>query len=512
MPNFKIYNQNQPMLLPLNIKDCIPKDHICFVINDAIEKLDITSIENTYSEKGSSAYSPRMVLKIMFYAYTQGVRSSRKIEAKLYEDCVFRFLSANQQPDHGTISLFRKKHLSDLENIFAQIVLLCEGLGMIDPANISIDGSKYKANASRNKTHALEDIVKLKKKIRQILKQAENIDQEENKKYGDKRGYNQMPERLIDPKTRQKEIEQLKQKLLKSDQAQNTIKTKQGNASTKKEKKLSKNTTYNFTDPDANLMPMKESKSFKPAFNGQIATSKQVIVSYDLTDDATDTNSLLPMIEKTEKITKKKVKTAKADSAYFSKNNIEGLVKKDIDAYIPDQRKTEEERQERENRIPKHDRRNFKYDPKKDEFICPQDKRLLYSNTSKGARRYICSECSNCFLRTKCAKDKNRQIQVDWKIEKYKQEMRLKLNSKKGKQKYLERFGDVEPVIGNIKSNQGMREFLCRGKPMALIEFGLTCTAHNLVKIFNYLKKTNNNLQNLQNLQLNTLTRVRAVT
>lgn len=519
MAKFKTYNQNQPMLLPLDVRQCIPKDHICYVINDACEQLDISAIEATYSAEGSSAYSPKMLLKVIFYAYIQGTRSSRKIEAKLYEDNVFRYLSGNQQPDHGTINLFRKDRLKDLEEIFAQIVLLCQGLGMIDPSNISIDGSKYKANASRDMTLDQEKIVKLKKKLkkrmRQILEEAERVDQEEDKKYGNRRGYNQMPEKLVDPEARQKEIKRLKEKLLKLEQAKKSIKEKQQKAKNQEERNLSKNSTYNLTDPEANLMPMKRSESFQPAFNGQVATNHQVILSYDLTNSAGDGNSLLPLIRKTEKVTGQKIAETKADSAYFSQDNIEGLAARKTDGYIPDPEKINEEQLKKKGKkISPHHRRNFKYDSKKDQFICPQGKRLFFLNYDSGKRanKYTCPDCPKCPQKVKCTKGKNRYLFHNPQLEKHKKAMRQKLKTEKGKRKYLERLSDVEPVFGNIKYNQKFQEFLCRGKPMALTEFGLVCMAHNLTKVFNYLKKLKKTNNNQQRKQLNTLVRVEATT
>ena len=500
MPKFKEYSQNQTMLLPPNITDWIPKDHQCFVINEIVNKLNISCVENTYSDQGASAYNPRMLVKIIFYSYTKGIRSSRKIEDMSQENIVYRYLSANQFPDHGTINLFRKNHLKELENLFAQIVILCDGLGIIDPSDISIDGSIFKANASKKSSYDQATITKLKKKIGEILQEAEEIDQEEDKKYSDKRGYSEMPEKLKDPETRTKEIERLQEKLRKLEEADKIIEEKQGKAKTKTEKELNRNKTHNITDPDAKLMKMKKGKTYDPAYNGQIATSNQIILAYDVTDDGVDTKLLIPMIKKTENNTKQKVEKAKADSSYFSKDNIEKIEEKEIDAYIPDKAKAREERQERNNEIPKYDKRNFKYDEEKDEFICPQGKRLRLVRTDQGTKKYLCSDCPNCSVKSQCIKGKNRYLNHNPQLEKYKSEMREKLNSKEGKNKYLERMSDVEPVFGNIIYNQKAGNFLCRGKPMTKIEFGLSCLSHNLVKISNWIKKNNIQLETLTKL------------
>jgi len=512
MPKFKSYDQNQSMLLPPNITDWIPKDHKCFIISEIVDGLNISCVENTYSNNGASAYNPKMLVKLIFYSYAKGIRSSRKIEDMSYENIVYRYLSANQFPDHGTINLFRKNHLEDLENLFAQVVVLCDGLGIIDPSDISIDGSVFKASASKKSTYDKEAIAKLKKKIGGILREAEQTDEEEDKKYGDKRGYSEMPEKLKDPETRKKEIERLQEKMRKLEEAGQAIDKKQAGAKTKTEKELNRNKTYNTTDPEAKLMKMKKGKRYNPAFNGQIATSKQIILAYDVTDDGIDTKLLIPMIDKTEDNTKKKVEKAKADASYFSKENMEKINEKEIDAYIPDKAKALEERQERNNEIPKYDKRNFKYDEKKDEFVCPENNRLSFKGMNrKTVKKYICSDCKNCLAKSKCAKSENRCVYIDWKLEKYKLEMRKKLNSEEGKNKYLERMSDVEPVFGNIIYNQNAGHFLCRGKPMVKIEFGLSCLAHNLVKISNWINKDRNDKEKTEiKSQLETLMRLSA--
>lgn len=190
MPNFKEYNQAQPMLLPPDVRDIIPSDHICFVINDVVDELDISLVESIYTNDsgGASAYSPFLLIKAMFYAYSVGIRSSRLIEKKCREDLVFRYLSAGECPDHGTINLFRKKRLVGLEKLFSQIVVLCGEMNMTDFSDISIDGSIFKASASKKNTFNREEIAKWRKRMKKILREAERIDKKENKKYGEGRG------------------------------------------------------------------------------------------------------------------------------------------------------------------------------------------------------------------------------------------------------------------------------------------------------------------------------------
>jgi transposase len=513
MPNFKNYNQNQLILLPQDIRETIPDDHVGLAINEVVDTLNLNTIEHTYTNTngGASAYSPRLLLKVMFYAYTTGIRSSRLIEKQCRENLIFLYLSAGACPDHNTINLFRKKHLTDLETIFASIVLLCGQMNMTDFSNISIDGSIFQASASKKNTFNQGEITKLKKRIKKILKQAEDIDKEEDKQYGkDNRGIDQMPARLKDPKTRQAEIKRLIEKMNKLNKANKKIKDKQNKVKNKTAliRQASQHNNHNIIDEDANLMKLKNTKAVKPAYNGQITASNQIILAYDIVDKAIDEPSLIPMIDKTQSNTNQPIKTLKADCGYWSKDNIKELTTNHttIDAYIPDRRKSFEEKGKRDNTLPEHHRTYFTYNKDKDIFTSPNKDiyRLKITNRDKQgniiSQRYFREQTKdnikikyNTKYKTKDTPPK--QICVDWELERYKKTMRNKLNTKKGKQTYLERMSEIEPVFGNIKHNQKLITFLCQGKPMVKTEFGLACIAHNLTKLTNWLKKEGNRQQ-----------------
>ena len=435
------------------------------------------------------------------------------IEKRCREDLVFRYLCAGVYPDHSTINLFRKKHLVCLEGLFSQIVMFCGKMNMTDFSDISIDGSIFKANASKKNTFNREEIARWRKRMKKILREAERVDRRENKKYGKERGYDQIPPRLADPETRKKEIKRLIDKMNKLDVADSEIKLKQEKVrnETALVRRGNMHNNHNIVDEDANLMKLKNTKAVRPSYNGQIATSNQIIAAYDVTDMAVDEPSLNVMIEKSEKNTKEKIKTVKADCGYWSKENMEKLEKMNesretkIDVYIPDRRKSFEEKGMRDNTLNKYHRNYFKYNEGRNEFVCPEGRilKLKISNRDKldrtkiTSQRYFCDNCEGCKANTKekCTEAKRKQICIDWQLEGYKKTMRTKLNTKKGKQKYLERMYDVEPVFGNIKHNQKMENFICRGKPMVKIEFGLTAIAHNFVKIANWVKQNNNREQ-----------------
>lgn len=502
---FMLYDQNQSMLLPPTLSECLPEDHISFVVSDTVDHLDLSVIEKNYVEEGHPAYHPKMMVKILFYAYTQGVRSSRKIEAKTTEDIAFRYLTANSHLDHGTINLFRKNHLLELSTIFAQIVLITSRLGLADFSDISLDGTKIKAQASKANLFTKDSLAKLKEKIGTILQDAEKIDLEEDKKFGKERGYNQVPKRLADPKTRRKEIEKLQKRLTDLDKAEKTLCEKEKEAkendkkngttkrSRKEESKLSTRTT-NTTDPDSKLMKMKDS-SYKMAYNVQITSSNQFIAAYSVASDYADTKNLPEMIAKTQENIGQKVKLAKADAAYFNKENIRFLKDNKTDALIPDTLMEEEKRKEKKGENDRYSRKNFIYDQDRDQFICPEGKRLKCNKTRRDKdgrecfKEYVGIDCGNCPAKTLCTKGKARYFEMDFELEKIRKEMREKLNTPEGRQKYQERFYEVEPVFGSLKHNQNFTEFLCKGRIMAEVELGLASGAHNLKKIFLALRE-----------------------
>jgi transposase len=507
---FMHYDQGQSYLLPPSLTECLPEDHLSFVISDVVDNLDLCKIENDYTEEGHPAYNPRILIKVLFYGYTQGVRSSRKLENRTQEDIAFRYLTANNHLDHGTINLFRKTHLSELPFISAQIIAASQGLGLADFSDISLDGTKIKAQASRSNLLTKEEISRLKGQFESFISEADQIDADEDARFGTSRGYNQIPKRLADPKTRKEEIRKIQKKLEKLDQADKEIDRKQEDAKkrdttkvkgrkSKRKQNNTSSTTSNTTDPDSTLMKMKDD-SYKMAYNVQITTSKQLIAAYDVTDECTDTKSLPEMVEKTEENTKQKVEKIKADSAYFTKHNMVFLGDNQIEAFIPDRLKAIEENDKRrsnqkksKDKIPnKYDRKNFIYDQKTDQFICPEGKPLTVRQKNifgDGIREYRGTECKDCPCHDLCVKGRNRHIQVDFKLDQIVADMRAKLNTTEGKKKYGERQYEIEPIFGNLVHNQNFTEFLCRGKTMVLTELGLVSSAHNLKKIYFDLKR-----------------------
>ena len=310
-------NRDQLMLLPPSINDFVEDGHIARTIDEIVERLDTKAIENQYSELGRPAFHPKMLLKVLLYAYGSGLRASRKIEDACKSNLYYMYLSGMQVPDFWTICLFRRRFANEVEGLFCQVVRLCVEMGITRLGRISLDGSKLRASASAKRTKTKAEIEKLMGRVREeinkALAEAEAIDEEENHLYGDKRG-DELPKEIRKKEVRLKRLDEALKRLEEDE----------------KEK-------VNLTDAEANFMQERHGV-IKPAYNCQVAaTPEQVIVAYDTVCDATDIKQLEPMVEKVEENTGERVEEVKADCGYASEDNYKYAVEtKKIDIYMPD--------------------------------------------------------------------------------------------------------------------------------------------------------------------------------
>jgi len=470
---FRRYDQKQQLLLPLNLDELIPENHISRVLNDLIEVVDISVIESTYSDNGCPAYNPRLLLKILLYGYLINIRSSRKIDDMTQTDTAFMYLAAMQKPDFHTICRFRSTHLEAIKEIFSQVVTLCNKMGLIG-SSISIDGTKVKANASSRQSKSSDAI---EKEIDKILRESIEIDEREDEIYGDSTP-NKMPEELVNKKYRLEKIKAAKKKM--------------------DEEKLKK---VNITDPDAKIMKHKDG-SLKPSYNCQVAVDEkeQIIVSADLVDEENDLHQIEPMITNVKETLGYKPTIVLADAGYFSYDNVQFLLDEEIDAYIPDNFYEMEKR----GKTKKFRKLLFTYDEKKDCYYCPAAFEIPFTRIQKrenepDLRYYVCKFCSLCVLKKACTDSKNRTITRDPR-EHLMEDMRAKLNTEEGTEQYQKRMCTVEPVFGQMKQDRGFREFLLRGKRKTKIEFLMMCTVHNIKKIADFMKRKIKNLKEILNM------------
>jgi len=465
--NVRDYNQDQGLLFPPHLRECLPDDHQAVIINDIVETLELSCLYQKVSPEGNPAYHPKMMLKILIYAYANGIFSSRKIQRALRESIAFIYLAAWQRPDFRTISDFRKNNLAELGDLFSQVIDMCKRLGMVSLGHIAIDGSKFKANASDKRTY---DRKRISIAIDKLLKQAHRTDSREDRLFGSDRVGDEVPVEIQRQRDRLEKLQRIKKQLDASGREK-----------------------INATDPDAVFM--KTRHGLTTSYNGQVAAdeSHHVIVAADVINEPSDNEQLLPMVEQTEE-TIGSFDTLSADSGYSSGENLKALAGKRLEAYIPDAtyQGTQRGKQEAPGG-PYFPRSKFIRDEAQDCFTCPAGQKLTFSHMQKvknkePLRLYRCRVSKDCPLRDQCTKNKaGRTITLNPHDDEFRA-MRSKLDTAHGKRIYAKRKTIVEPVFGHIKETIGFRKFSLRGLQKVCGEFLLVCIAHNVRKIVNALK------------------------
>jgi transposase len=465
--NVRDYNQDQGILFPPHLREFLPDVHQAVVINDVVETLDLSCLYQKVSPEGNPAYHPKMMLKILIYGYANGIFSSRRLQKALGESIAFIYLAAWQKPDFRTISDFRKNNLAELQDLFGQVVDMCTRLGMVSLGHIAIDGSKFKANASDKRTY---DKKRISKAIDKLLKQADKEDSREDRLFGSGSGGDEIPVEIQRQADRLEKLETIKRQLDESGREK-----------------------INATDPDAVFM--KTRQGITTSYNGQTAVDESchVIVAADVTNDPSDNEQLVPMVEQIEE-TIGAFDTLSADSGYSSGENLKELVEKNIDAYIPDANYQGNQRGKQEAPGgPYFPRSKFVRDEAQDCFICPAGEKLTFSHMQKvknkqPLRMYRCRVSKHCPLRDQCTRNKGGRTITLNPYDDQLRAMRSKLDTQYGKRMYAKRKTIVEPVFGHIKETIGFCKFSLRGLQKVCGEFLLVCIAHNVRKIVNALK------------------------
>lgn len=426
---YKDYEQNQMLLLPPSLRDWLPEGHLAFFISDTVDQLDISAIQNEYEKelRGYPPYHPRMMLKILVYGYCVGVRSSRKIARRVEEDVAFRFLAGGNMPRFRSIAEFRQRHLRAFRSVFLQVLLMCKESGLVKMGHVSLDGTKVKANASKHKAMSYgrmeSEEKRLTKEIEEMLREAAKIDEIEDRRLGrDKRG-DELPEELAHRETRLQRIKAAKEALERRAQAEAEAENEAGGVDESPKSVEPKPTAQiNFTDADSRIMVDK--KTFVQAYNAQAAidSKSQVIVANDVTNQSNDKQQVKPMVSAIRANLDVVPDHLSADTGYFSKNNVEWLIKEKIAPYIP---------------------------PKKQKHNQPR----------VSPRGPITPDMTVAQL------------------------MERKLRTKRGQEFYKKRKTIVEPVFGQIKEAMGFRQFLLRGLAKVKAEWDLVCLCHNLKKL-----------------------------
>jgi len=451
MPSrFITVDRTTPYLLPPSIDDWLPENHLARFVVDVVAQLDTSAMENSYSGRGSNAWPPKLMISLLFYGYATGVFSSRKLERATHDSVAFRYLCANQHPDHDSIATFRRRFLGELEGLFVQILHVGREMGLIKLGNVSLDGTKVKANASKHKAlswaHACKLEAQFESEVKELMRLANEADASDLPD-----GFS-IPEELSIREKRLAAIRDAKSKIedraaerhardmaayeekvaAREAKEKSTGKKARGTAPKMPEKGPQDKDQVNLTDEESRIMPT-SGGGFEQAYNAQAAVDMEsmVVVATDLSHNPNDKREMEAVVETLTKLPDELggVEKVVADTGYFSEHNVKVCEQHQLQPLIS------------HGRQPHH--------PPLAELI---------------ARDGSSSEATTS----------------DDPVQRMKDE----LKSEAGRAIYAKRKTTVEPVFGIIKHVMGFRQFSMRGLKKAKGEWSIVCMAWNLRRLF----------------------------
>ena len=493
MANYKEYNYNQTMMVPVALTEQLMPGTLEYAIHYLVEnRIDMSIFNNRYinDQTGAPAYDPKILLKVILMGYSRGLIHSRKIENACRENIIFIALCCGKVPDYSTICNFVKSMESEIIHVFRDILLVCEQEGLLGGTRFALDGCKLPSNASQKWTGTHDQLQKkmrnMEKKVKKILKK--HISQ-------DAKDITSLPE------SAQKQIKRLDRHIKK---IQSFIESNDPKSGSKRHEVKS-----NITDNDS--AQMMTSHGSIQGYNAQalVDSKRQIIMSSAAFGDGQDHDHLTPMLDQAKEHLKAigksedyfQDKELLCDASYHSQNNLGKSVQEKLDSYIPDNNYRKRDPRLNDSDDISFSPTDFSYDEGNDQYICPNGSilKLQCRNFKKGKklyRRYISSEsaCSACGLRKKCLaseKSKKRYYYVyqDKEAELLARQMYQKFRSEEGRIIYDQRAGIVEPVFGNLRSHKRLDYFTLRGKVKVNIQWRLFTIIHNIEKIAKYGSK-----------------------
>lgn len=431
--------------MQISMRDVLSADHLARYIVDMVEELDLSAIYEQYGEQGAPPYAPELLLGLLCYGYATGVFSSRKIERATYEVIAFRFIAGGMNPDHDTIATFRKRFLAELKELFTQLLLIAQAMGQLQLGNVSLDGSKIHADASKSKAVSYKRLLAIEAHVQaevdELFALAEKADSSQVPQ-----GMH-IPDEIAWRKQRLAQLAEAKQVLearaqvrYEAEKAEYDAKMRTRAAkAAKKEQKLRgrppqppmpgprDKDQYNFTDPESRIMKNANNSGFDQHYNTQVVVEhdNRLIVGQWVCDHPNDKQAALPTID-TVPTALGTPEHANLDAGYFSQDNIDGLLARGIDPFIATGRDAHHQ----------------------------------------GWRAFFLSHPG--------------PLPEDASI---KEQMAHKLRTEVGKAIYRLRKSTVEPVIGIIKEVLGFRQFSLRGLAAVRGEWTLVCLAYNLKRL-----------------------------
>ena len=514
----KNYNNNR-LFLTVNPNEDIAENDPVRVVDAIVEGLDLKDFKKLYKEKGRCPYHPKMMLKLILYAYMNNIYSCRKIEKAVQRDIHYIWLAAQERPDFVTINRFRNRVKKDINNIFTQVVLVLADKGFITLDVEYIDGTKIESKANKYtfvwRRTVEKNRAKLQEKIHVLLGQIDDVIAQDKAAESDKMEFT--------PETLTSLISDLQDSLAAESEPSGKEQKKQMREKKKQIKELEKHrdklneydgrleqmgdrNSMSKTNPDATFMRMKEDAmnngQTKPGYNLQISAENQFITDFALFPNPTDTLTLIPFFNSFLDRYGHLPSVAVADSGYGSEENYRFMDEAGMEAYVKYNRFHLEQRPRYKPNPFHHD--NFHYNADEDYYVCPMGQHMTrigtaHSKTASGYRsenaRYRAQNCKGCPLRCMCykAKGDRRIIEVNHRLNKYKKKARELLTSEDGIKHRGRRCIEPEAVFGQMKFNMAYRRFRHFGKDKVTMDFAFFAIAFNIKKMCSKIAKQTKN-------------------
>jgi transposase len=515
---FKQYNQGQVCMFPMSLDEKIPAAAPVRLVNQIVDKLDISKVFETYKGGGTSSYHPRMMLKLVLYAYLNNIYSCRKIEKQNLENIHYMWLTNAQTPDHNTINNFRSKNLKDTINaIFTQVVLMLVDMGHLSLDVLYVDGTKMESRANRytfvwRKT-VEKNKAKLEEKIRKVLEQIEEGIAQDNQPDDE-------PPTPIDS-------DELRKRILKINREHLSKENKKAFKELEKKhlpklmdyeyhlRTLGKRNSYSKTDEDATFMRMKDDHmkngQLKPAYNLQIGTENQFFAHFDFFANPTDFLTFIPFNNGFKERYQKMPETEIADSGYGSEENYEFMEINDIEPFVKYPLFHAEQKKKYKNNAflaP-----NLYYNADEDYFVCPMGQHMekVGNSTRKSDSGYVSNttiyetkNCNGCPLKCLCYNAiGNRRIEVNHKLNQYRQNAKKLLTSTRGLRHRKRRPIEPEAVFGQTKANKQYYRFRHFKLDKVKMDFAIFAIAFNIGKLYNKTQNASKNQKKLPSTEKN---------
>lgn len=507
MPRFKTYDYSQLMMVPVSLEEQLVPGTLEYAIHHVIEeRVDTSIFDAKYrnEETGRTAYDPKVLLKVVLFAYARGILHSRRMERACRENVTFMALACGQKPDHSTLAAFVSSMGEErVVGLFTQVLLVCEQEGLLGGTQFSLDGLKLPSNASKEWSGTQAELLKKKEKLEEKVKSAVREHREEDRRGGDPDG-----------DRRKRRIERLERQAERIGQFLKENEPKKGC----RDKEIQSNVTDNES------AKMVSSHGVIQGYNANalVDGKRQVVVHAQAFGEGEDASSAAPMLEggqrnlKAAGLGKAPLKGAQlsADTGYFSIENIEACQQAKVDAYIPDRdfRKRDprfaDARRHRRS-VDKHKQRykskkrffdvsDFRFDDRTKTLICPAGQGLYKNGQSYEVNGYKALSyrapkraCRDCQLRAKCLRNAHtpaRQVRIfyDKRPGSLTDAMKAKIDTPEGRAIYSRRISTVEPVFANVRAQKRMDRFTLRGRLKVTVQWMLYCLVHNIEKLLNF--------------------------